>query len=146
MEVDTYALSFVSFERAGVGLLLGHADLDQGIENSPALDLKLTRQIVYANFAHPSLCVRFRSRTLDLHRNLAAGKSTNSSYYPLKTWNVRHLKAGNAAFTHCLFLPWALQIRLKEAPAHAPRWSGSYPVCQVRHRVPRLLLYPDPIR
>jgi hypothetical protein len=56
MEVGTYALSFVSLERAGVGLFLGYADLDQGVENSPALDFKLTRQIVNTNFAHPSLC------------------------------------------------------------------------------------------
>jgi hypothetical protein len=59
VEVGAYTLGFIWLERTGVGLFLGDADLDQGIENSPALDFKLTRQIVNTNFAHPSLCIQF---------------------------------------------------------------------------------------
>jgi hypothetical protein len=39
----TDALSFIAFERAGVGLLLFHAHVVKDVENRPALYFKLSR-------------------------------------------------------------------------------------------------------
>jgi hypothetical protein len=37
LKVLAYALGFILFERAGVGLLLGHANGRQGVQDRPAL-------------------------------------------------------------------------------------------------------------
>jgi hypothetical protein len=52
-EVLTYLLCFVGFERAGVGLLLGDANLGQRFENLPALDFQFPSQIVNSRL-HPT--------------------------------------------------------------------------------------------
>ncbi len=41
LEVLAYALGFVFFKRAGVRLLLGHADSRQGVKDRPALYFQL---------------------------------------------------------------------------------------------------------
>jgi hypothetical protein len=41
--MQTHALRFIAFERAGVGLLLCHAHIIEDVENRPALYLELTR-------------------------------------------------------------------------------------------------------
>jgi hypothetical protein len=41
--MQTHALRFIAFERAGVGLLLFHAHIIEDVENRPALYLELTR-------------------------------------------------------------------------------------------------------
>jgi hypothetical protein len=43
LEMQTHALGFIAFERAGVGLLLFHAHIVEDVENRPALHLELTR-------------------------------------------------------------------------------------------------------
>jgi hypothetical protein len=42
LEVHAYAFCFIAFERAGVGLLLGHAHVIEDVENRPALYFKLS--------------------------------------------------------------------------------------------------------
>jgi hypothetical protein len=42
-KMRAHPLRFVSFERAGMGLLLGHTDFSQGIENGPALYFQFAR-------------------------------------------------------------------------------------------------------
>ncbi len=42
LKVLAHPLGFVFFERAGVRLLLGHADGRQGVKDRPALNFKLT--------------------------------------------------------------------------------------------------------
>jgi hypothetical protein len=37
LKVLAHALSFIFFQRAGVGFLLGHADVGQGVQDRPAL-------------------------------------------------------------------------------------------------------------
>jgi hypothetical protein len=48
----TYQLGFVVFQRTGMRLLLGNADLGQDVKNGLALDLQLTGQIIDSNL-HP---------------------------------------------------------------------------------------------
>jgi hypothetical protein len=41
--MNTDALRFIAFERAGVGLFLFYAHVIEDVENGPALHLELTR-------------------------------------------------------------------------------------------------------
>jgi hypothetical protein len=41
LKVLAYPFCFIFFERAGVGLLLGHADVGQGVKDRPALHFQL---------------------------------------------------------------------------------------------------------
>jgi hypothetical protein len=50
-----YPLGFIFFDGTGVGLLLGHSDLDKNVENRLALDLELSGQIVNSNLMHSAL-------------------------------------------------------------------------------------------
>jgi hypothetical protein len=49
----THLFGFVLFDGTGMGLLLGDADFNQGIENDLALDFQLSGQIVDSNLTHP---------------------------------------------------------------------------------------------
>jgi hypothetical protein len=52
-DVSPHLLGLVLFNRTGMGLLLGDADFNQGIENDLALDFQLSGQIVDSNLTHP---------------------------------------------------------------------------------------------
>jgi hypothetical protein len=43
LEVSAHTLSLVELQRAGVRLFLGDADVIEDIQNSPALNFKLSR-------------------------------------------------------------------------------------------------------
>jgi len=53
-EMDPYFLCLKVFQRTGMGLLLGHPDGLQDIENSLALNFQLPGEIVDSNLAHPA--------------------------------------------------------------------------------------------
>ena len=73
-EVLLYALCFVCFDRAGMRLLLGDADLRQHVENLFTFDFQLPGQIVNSNLHPPSSSViRCPSTRLSLHINLTVG-------------------------------------------------------------------------
>jgi hypothetical protein len=55
LQICAHPLGFVGFERARVGFLFSYADHRQGIQDLPALDFQLARQIVDSNFTHPPL-------------------------------------------------------------------------------------------
>jgi len=55
LQVVAHALGFVAFERTRMGLLFGDADHRQSIQDLPALDFQLARQIIDSNFTHPPL-------------------------------------------------------------------------------------------
>jgi len=54
-EKHAHPLRLVVFQRAGVGLFLGYADLRQRVKNLAALDFQFACQIVDSNFTHPPL-------------------------------------------------------------------------------------------
>jgi hypothetical protein len=53
-EVHPYFFCFEVFQRTGMGLLLGHPDCLQDIENSLAFNFQLPGEIVDSNLAHPA--------------------------------------------------------------------------------------------
>jgi hypothetical protein len=53
-EVNPHLLRLKVFQRTGMGLLLGHPDCLQDIENSLALNFQLPGEIVDSNLAHPA--------------------------------------------------------------------------------------------
>ena len=55
LKVRAHFLGFVLFERTGVSLAVSQAKLRQQVENLPALDFHLAREIVDSNLAHPPL-------------------------------------------------------------------------------------------
>jgi len=54
-QIDAHTLGFIAFERTRMGLFFGYADCSQSLQDFPALDLKLARQIIDSNFTHPPL-------------------------------------------------------------------------------------------
>jgi len=54
-EVGPHLFRFMLFERTGMGLLLGHSDERQHVENGLALDFQFSGEIVDSNLAHPPL-------------------------------------------------------------------------------------------
>jgi hypothetical protein len=55
LEMRANLLGFVVFQRAGMGLAAGQAELRQYVQNLPALDFHLAREIVDSNLTHPPL-------------------------------------------------------------------------------------------
>jgi hypothetical protein len=55
------------FQRTGMGLAAGQAEFRQYVENLPALDFHLAREIVDTNLTHPPLFEMCRPRPLDAH-------------------------------------------------------------------------------
>jgi hypothetical protein len=55
LEMRTDLLGFVVFQRAGMGLATCQAEFRQYVENLPALDFHLAREIVDSNLTHPPL-------------------------------------------------------------------------------------------
>lgn len=55
LQVRAHTLGFVALERTRMGLLLRDADRGQSLQDLPALDLQLARQIIDSNFTHPPL-------------------------------------------------------------------------------------------
>jgi hypothetical protein len=53
-EVHPYFFCFEVFQRTGMGLLLGHPDCLQDIENSLTFNFQLPGEIVDSNLAHPA--------------------------------------------------------------------------------------------
>jgi hypothetical protein len=51
-------LGLVALERTRVGLLFGYANRRQSLQDFPALDFQLARQIIDSNFTHPPLLSR----------------------------------------------------------------------------------------
>ena len=56
-EVGPHLFRFMLFERTGMGLLLGHSDERQHVENGLALDFQFSGEIVDSNLAHPAFLV-----------------------------------------------------------------------------------------
>jgi hypothetical protein len=51
-EMSANQVRRVLVQRTGVGLLFGHAQLGEQLENALRLDLELSRQLIDADFAH----------------------------------------------------------------------------------------------
>jgi hypothetical protein len=53
---------FVLFQGAGMGLLLGYANIRQHVENGLAFNFQFPGQIIDSNLTHPPLCSSELSR------------------------------------------------------------------------------------
>jgi hypothetical protein len=72
-ETDSHLFRLEVFQRTGMGLLLGHADFLQDVENSLAFNFQLPGEIVDSNLAHPAFLVP--RVVLGLHRSLTGSSS-----------------------------------------------------------------------
>jgi hypothetical protein len=55
LQIGAHTLGFIAFQRTRMGLLFGDAHGCESIQDFPALDFQLARQIIDSNFTHPPL-------------------------------------------------------------------------------------------
>jgi hypothetical protein len=72
VKVDANLLSLIFFQRTGVGLAGGQAELRQYVKNLPALDFHLACEIVDTNLTHPPLFESCTPSPLVAHSYLMA--------------------------------------------------------------------------
>jgi hypothetical protein len=65
-------IGLILFQRAGVGLAASQAEFRQYVENLPALDFHLAREIVDTNLTHPPLFRLCYPKPLVAHSYLMA--------------------------------------------------------------------------